>query len=315
MMRLWLVNDSKRIDILPLVSNLTWTENIDTLGVQLTFDVIYSDAQYIPDIEIAAGDHILLNEGDKNVFTGIIVTENYSGRNPISYTAMDYGFYLNKSEGIYQFNCTSDVAIKKILEEFNIKHAIEPMRTIIKQIYLDRVISDTIKDILKRSTEQTGISYNMEMQEDALSIVPFNNLILDIMYTIVSNPTRSRSITEMKNSIIMYTGNEDYNKVLVKEQNEAYIKQYGLLQHVENVDDSNIARARNIAKNLLADLGKVAEDSGCTVFGDIRLKAGRIIPITEPVTGLEGKYLIKSCTHQYGTQYTTDLVLKRWDNE
>lgn len=314
-MELWLVKNNNKTNILPLISNLTWTENIDALGVQLDFSLIHSDSAYIPILNIELGDHVILIDDTVNIFTGIIVTESKSGRQPIGYIAMDYAFYLNKNEDIYQFNCKSDVAIKKVLSDYSIKHNIIPMRTVIKQIYLDKTVSSIIQDILNRSTQQTGIQYNLEMSGDTLSIQSFEKLLIDGAYTLISNPTKTRSIQDLKNSIKIYTGNEDYNKIITRVKDDNLINKYGLLQQVESVEDRNIAQARNIAKKLLDVLSKIPEDNGCTVLGNIKLKAGRIITIQEEVTGLQGKYIIKSCTHNYGSQYTVDLGLKRWTDE
>ena len=65
------------------------------------------------------------------------------------------------------------------------------------------------------------------------------------------------------------------------------------------MDSKDIAQARNIAKNKLAELNKIAEDTSIELLGSDAVRAGRILEITEPITGLSGKYLVKECTHTY----------------
>lgn len=97
----------------------------------------------------------------------------------------------------------------------------------------------------------------------------------------------------MRNSIKVISN----NKIVAEIKNDELIKQYGLLQEVTSVEDKDIAQANNIANNLLNDLGKVFEESSFECPGDYRVRAGRLIEVNEPVTGINGKYLIKSCKH------------------
>lgn len=314
-MELWLSDGKTNTNILPLVGELSWAENVDTLGVQLDFNINYSDAKYFPKIDIEPGYQVSRVDGGNNLFEGVIITEGLNGRDPRSYTSMDYAFYLNKNEDIYQFNgIRSDEAIKRILRDYGISFNIAPIATTIKQIYLDKTLSFMINDILAQSTKQTGVKYNLEMVGRTLSIQPHKVMELEGVYTLISNPSRSRSIADMKNSIKLYTGNEDHNRIVTVAKNRELINRYGLLQQVESVDEKDIAQAKQIATQLLKELGKIPEDNSLTLMGDKRIKAGRVITIEEPITGMTGKYLIRDCKHTYGQQYTVDIGIERWSS-
>lgn len=57
------------------------------------------------------------------------------------------------------------------------------------------------------------------------------------------------------------------------------------------------AKAKSIAKEKLAELGKVFEENSVELPGDDRFRAGRLFEISEPITGMSGTYLITDVTH------------------
>lgn len=101
---LFLVRGKQKQNITPLIGNLSWSSNIDALGVELTFDYAYNDSKYLKPYDIVKiGDHVTLLNNGKVVGRFIVVDESVSGRSGKSYTAFDYAWYLNKSGVIIQF--------------------------------------------------------------------------------------------------------------------------------------------------------------------------------------------------------------------
>lgn len=309
--RIFDIYNGIQTNITPLVGDISWRDSIDTLGIQLDFNIANNDNGNIPKDILDIGHMIVLlgEKGNNEIFRGLPVTENKQGRQPIGYSCFDYGFYLNKSKEIYQFKkIKADVAIKKICTDFKIPiGSIISISTIINKIYYDKELSEIIKDILDIATKSTGIKYRMEFREGKFYIQKYTDMIIKASFDLggtiqditdfTSNPTRSRSIEEMKNSIKIYTGDENKIKVVATARDEKLIKEYGLLQEVQSVDEKDIAKAKNIANNLLKDLAKITEDNSIELIGNDDVRAGRILEINEPLTGMKGNYLIKDCTH------------------
>lgn len=307
-------------DITYLVGKLNLNSNIDTLGDQLDFDMPY--ASYLK-YEVNEGDTVRLFSGKKEVFLGIVVTKRNKTDNR-EFNCFDFAFYLNKSKIIKQFrNVSADTAIKQLLNEFSVPVGeISSMPVVINKIYYDKEVSEVLKDILEEVNKATGVRYLMEMNGGKLYIYKDTEKVVkatvkladnvapvDCMNTI-SNPIKTRSIEEMKNNIKLYVGNEDKVQVYAESKDDVLISKYGLLQETKSLEEKDIAQAKNIAQNLLKELGKVSEMVDFTILGSFDLRAGRIVEVNEPITEISGKYRIRSASHEIGANHKTRLELE-----
>lgn len=316
---LYCITNNRQYDITAIVGNLSWKSSIDQLGVQLDIDNAFNDDRYFPLNPVDMGSMLVLFGSDE-IFRGIAVTEQRNGRGAIQYTAFDPAFYLNQSKAVYQFNSlAANLAITKILNDFGVPiGTIAAMPTRITKIYSGNGVADIVKDIISQVQGATGVKHRMEMRAGKLYIERQQDLIIKPTFTLavnlasvpataaISNPQRKRSIENMKNHIVI-TSND---KVVAEVKDDALIKKYGQLQEVQSLDQDQAGSARVVAANLLKDLGKILEENSIELPGNDEVRAGRLIPITEPVTGMSGNYLIKDVTHTVkGGIHTMSLSL------
>ncbi|SMG58192.1 XkdQ/YqbQ family protein [Paenibacillus aquistagni] len=311
MHELILVQGKTKRNITQLVGNVTWSSNMDALGVELSFDYAFNDSVHFEKFDlIEIGNHVVLMNEGKVISRFVIVAESVSGRFGKSYTCFDYSWYLNKNETVIQFiKASASQAIAKMLDRFGIKHKITPIKTLITKIYKDMTISDIINDILEQATQETKTKYRLEMNKDVLTISKMSDLVISPKVRLSSNiplipipsalgnPSRSRSIEDMKNNVIVVNGKEDSSKVLASLKDSKSMARYGQLTEVITADEKNESQARNIAKNTLAEMNRIKETVSIEMLGHDDVRAGRILAIKEPVTGLSGNYLIVSASH------------------
>ncbi|OCZ53789.1 hypothetical protein [Dehalobacter sp. TeCB1] len=296
--------------------NITWQSAADTLAQQLDFTAPVGTAlsKYFSQPALGVGSIVSL-QGKAEILRGIVIKESRTGELARSFTCLDFGFYMGQSQGIYQFNKMAvKYAIGKILEDFKIKHNIsnDLYKVFVTKIYKDVVISDILKDLLDLAFKETGKKYIMEMRGDtffvvlddaSLKIAPKIQLAVGTPEVVVSNtissPTRELSIENMKNIVVITSGDEDKPGILAEVQNDALIRKFGRLQEVQSVSDKDKAQAKNMAQNLLAELGKVVETSSFEVVGHEDLRAYRRLDVNEPITGLTGTFRIISANHSY----------------
>ncbi len=210
MHQLFCITNNQQYNITPMIGDMSWQSSTDQLGVRLDFENAYNDDRYFPINPVDIGSIIILSN-QAEIYRGVAVKENRSGRGAIQYNSFDFAFYLNKSKAVYQFRkMPADGAIKKMLGDFGVPFSITSIPIPISKIYSGTVVSDIIKDILEQAQKATGIKYRLEMRADTLYIEQQQDLIVTPTFKLcdifgpypvtaaVSNPTRSRSIEEMR---------------------------------------------------------------------------------------------------------------------
>lgn len=303
---------SKTVDITEITSSISWSDSIDTLGTKLSFDVPKKLAT------IKLGDKILMIKdfNKKEIFRGVVIESSDDGIN-ICLQAYDYGFYLNKSKILIQFNSVeADEAIRKVCEKQNISLKDVPqMGQRISKIYKDKTAAEIIKDILNQVTDETGDDYRMEMDGGSLIISKREELIVNTRVKLASNlassdyrdligdVSREQSLEEMRNSILVCSDNEKEMRTLSLARDPAGINHYGLLQEIISVDEKDESKAHSIANNKLKELNKVSDTLEVKCIGDENLKAARTIELSLDDFDLDGKYLIKSSKHTYSNNF------------
>lgn len=305
-----LISADKKLDIMPFVNGLKWKDSIDTLGIEMFFQI--SDDPYDKNFnflkEITLGTGLTLIKDD--AITQVIVVSEQKNEKTRELTCYDYAFWLNKSTTIKQFNkVNSTKAITELCNEFNIKVEVKELESVITKIYNDTAVSEIIKDIIELNTAENKKKYTMEMNNTTLVIKPYEKIIIDTNYKLsvnniikasdfVGNVSLSRSIVDMKNKIVVVSGNEKKQRIVAIAEDSESIKKYGLLQEVEKYDEKTKGNVNNIAVNKLKELNKINEDLSLTILGNEKIRAGRILELNISSYELIGEFLIKECEHE-----------------
>lgn len=282
-----------------LAANLSWSSNADSLGQSLTFEMPFDETgALLPKAFIKEGDKVTLRYKSKIVFFGIVVSVSARARAARAYTCFDLAFYLNKSKLTIQFNNKSaDACIVDICKRFNIKVTVTSIPFKIKKIYKAETVSEILKDILSIAEKRSGKKYRFEMRATTLTIFVWRDMVVKLDADWISEPERTTSIENMINSVEIVAGDEKSVKTVASSRDAASIKKYGLLHHSEEIDEKEKAKAKQVADNLLKEMNKIVETGSVTLPGNYEARAGRMIRLNEPVTGLVGEYAITDAQH------------------
>ncbi|WP_342510592.1 hypothetical protein MKY34_11320 [Sporosarcina sp. FSL K6-1522] len=305
---LWVVKGATMTNITPLIGTISRRSNKDELGEEITFDIAFNDVKHFPKNPCEIGDMVVLKNANYEITRALIVDEDRSGISPIGYTAFDFAFYLNKSSSIYQFRkMRADQCIRKVVNDFGVPIGnIVSMPVGIDKIFPDDAPSDIIKEIIEFVEQKLGVKYLMEMRQGKLFIERQGDLVIKAMFkpfpdaflmdatNAIASPSRKRSIADMVNSI-QVVGNDD--KLVLTRDDTAMVNKYGKLQKVVQLDQDEKRSAAEIARNELKELSKVSEEVSIELLGDDSVRAGRLLVVNEPVTGIKGTYLINDVSH------------------
>ena len=320
-----IIKQSKSYDISDIVGGISWSDNVESLGMEFCFSVGVSDEIYFSKFVIDVGDMGIFRK-ESEIFRGIIVNKTISDTTEQKFKAYDFCWYLNKSKLIKQFNgINAGEAIKQLCSEMNIKLGkIATMKSNISHIYYDKTVSDIIDDILEQETAETAKIYIKEMRGDSFYIFEKGTLFIKPMYQPAFNISafpvtnaigsfdREWSIEDMKNAVKIVSASEKSVRILGEAQHEQNIQKYGLLQEIETVDEKDFNKAQNIAQNKLEQYNKVGETFHVDLLGDDTTRAGRMIIIDNEKIDVSGDFFIKNCNHTVsGGVHTMSMELEK----
>ena len=298
-------------DVSDIIGNLTWRDTVDTLGVEVDFDLPINryDKKFEFLYDITLGDPIqILNDKGETLVQAIIVSETPNGK-ITSFTAYDMAWYLNKSTIIKQFKkMIGNDCVKSLCKEIGINVEVTGLDTKIDKIYKDKAVSEVIKDIIEQCSQFNSKKFFIEYDKDTLRIMPYKKIKVVGQYEIQKNKfinineniggvSLSKSIVDMKNSVLVVTENKGAIRTIGEEQDSKSIEKYGKLQEVVTLDEKEFSKANLVAKNELKKLNRITEDFSIDVLGDDNVKSGRVIDIDLPLFNLKGEYLIKESNH------------------
>lgn len=298
-------------DISDIIGNLTWRDTVDTLGVEVDFELPMNkyDKKFEFLYDITLGDPIqILNAKGEVLVQAIIVTETPNGK-ITSFTAYDMAWYLNKSTVIKQFKkMIGNDCVKSLCKEIGIDVEVSGLDTKIDKIYKDKAVSEVIKDIIEQCSQFNSKKFFIEFDKNKLIVSPYKKIKVFGTFEIqkdkfininenIGGVSLSKSIVDMKNSVLVITENKGAIRTIGEEQDSKSIEKYGKLQEVVTLDEKEFSKANLVAKNELKKLNRITEDFSIDVLGDDNVKSGRVIDIDLPLFNLKGEYLIKESNH------------------
>ena len=115
-------------NITPVTANYTRSDNIESLGMQLSFDLLNNplDTNYNKN-RLEIGGKVVMSNNGKTVFFGVIMAQTHSHFTQLSYKCYDYAYYLNKSVAVGGFklckrSVLKDVFNNGVLASESLKH-------------------------------------------------------------------------------------------------------------------------------------------------------------------------------------------------
>lgn len=305
-------------DISKNIGNLSWKNSIYELSTTLSFETAKTDNAYLKDLiySPAPGD-IIRMVTNVEVFRGVVVKIDDGDKYKNKYSAVDLGWYLNKTSQTYQFKkMPVSKAITEICADLSIPiDSVPDIPTKVTQIYFDKAISDIIKDLLSKA----GGDYNYDFTPQGLRVYKIGDLIAYPEFRLASNlpqhfspdfkggVSHSVSIEEMKNAVKVVSEKDNVYKELMTLQYDDKVSKYGFLQKVVKIDPEK-ENAEVVANSELWANGREKETFSFEILEkyDSYTRAGEVILVDGT------QYVIESTSHSYkGGWHYNKLELRR----
>lgn len=310
--------ESRDYDITNLLTRYSWSGSIEQGVRSFSFDILNAPedkniSSLIPPINI--GDLIWFFTDstdyvpDYLCFVGRIYGTNKGNeKGSINYSCLDFLNNLCKSEANKTFETTAEGIATSLIGEFSLQAGIiTPTGVNIgTQVFEEKTYYEMIVESYKKASKSTGIKYYVSMEGAYVMVLPegYTHVPLKIEEgkNIITS-SFSESITDMVNRVKVYDSD---NKFLTQVENTIDIQKYGLFEKIyTKTDDEDMTTGATL------ELKTVEKDIKFTVLGHQSYWSGRSVDVVDPVTNLNGKFIITNDLHTWvDGKYTTQLELK-----
>lgn len=306
-------SENRTIDITNVVKNgAKLKKNINEFAWVLDFNITRNNI--FNNIEV--GDIIVLKLDNKEIFSGIVITGDITN---LTFKAVDYAWYFNKNEEIYQFeDVESSIVVRKLIETFGGKTGnIETTNTVVDKFYFGKTLGAIIKEIIKNIKDlenqefrffykNTKFHFERSKKNKYLrnQYIPINSLkavLNDYSFNAlnyIKEPKRKLSIEGMHNAIKVYkTSGKEYIQISgARDKNN--IDKYGLMQKLVSYKDNDLNGGNVTADSILSQENKVKEIISLEIptLSEF-IYDGELLNLNYEKYGIKGIYEVKGITY------------------
>jgi hypothetical protein len=308
-------------DITPVVQSVEWSGDVmqacRTLNVTLTNTLDGIKRLFT----FEKGREIRFYNAGVELFRGVIFADEISSDGTHSITAYDENIYLTKSIDSRKFvkMKASDI-VKRLCSDFGIPvgSIADTGYVIPKLILRDKTLYDMIITALTETKKHTGRRFillnkggKLVLQERKAQVTQF---VIENGVNIIS-ARYSQSIEDLKTQVKVVGGDDEKNPIVATVKNDALIKKFGIMQHLENADSElKKSQIEQLARQLLKERGTIDDEASVEAIGIDSVIAGTSVYVKEPLTGIMGGYYVITDSHRYenGT-HTMSITLSATD--
>ena len=295
-----------------VLSDVTWeTERKGTPG-KLSFKMLNDK------IDFTEGDTVQFKVDKKKIFLGYVFSMKSDKDNIIDVICYDQLRYLKNKDTYKVENQTSTEVIKMIADDFGLKYEnLEDTKFKIEyKIEDNQTLFDIIQNSLDLTLSNTNDLYVFYDDFGKLTLKHIKNMKLNILIDDESGENYSYE-TSIDNNVynqikLVYRNEDEQVREVYIEQDTNNIKEWGLLQYFENVNEkSNIKNKVQTLLKLYNQKSKVLKLNNICGHTDVR--SGSLIAVSLKVRNEKiNKYMmVEQCKHIFSeNHHTMDLLLK-----
>jgi len=315
MYKIMLTKDGQCKDISDFISDLSWSESLDTVGLSLSFSIPDTFEKYIPRILIMAGDIIQVFNDEGEMIRGVVtnISRDYPKR---TVKVSDFGFYLNKNDIVMQFkNKSVSESLKQLFSHIGVTvGSICDMPANVNNVYIKNV-NEIIKELIKIQQDNDGKKYYYELRAHKIYVFQLPTEPISYIFKPAINVGEfdvtdrkahgrgkySHSIENMKNRVTAVinsktTGNMPAMEYTVSDDEN--IKKYGLLAENYSVNSDDYKNIKNLANNELKEKNKLSRELSMDFIGHDSARPGRVMHIIDDYLCIDDFFRIKSVSHK-----------------
>lgn len=308
-----LYRDSKTYDISELVESIKWKGRKGSAARSVSISLLDCKGAQ-SGIDVTKGHQLIFSYKGKELFRGMIMSQQQSESFKMPITAYDNGIYLsnNKDTFVYENKTVHDIFID-VCKRFGIKYS-DVAKTSYKIPELTKSKTtawDAILDAISQDFKATGTKYYVNSSKGVLSLIKRRENILQWVFETGGNImsyTYKKSIEDIKTRLKILS---DEDKVYAVKKNTELEKKIGIFQDIEKKDDDlSEAKLQEHIKETLKEISTPEISLSVEALGipDVISGVGVYVIIDE--LGIKRTFYVDEDTHTFkGGSHTMNLTL------
>lgn len=308
-----LYKNGKAYDISELAESIKWKGRKGSAARSL--DVSLVDCENAKSgIDVTRGDQLVFSFKGKELFRGIIMSQQQSDKLKMPVTAYDNGIYLanNKDTFMYENKTVHDIFID-ICKRFGIKYSdVAETSYKIPELTKSKTTAwDAILDAVSQDFKATGTKYYVHSSKGVLSLVKRRENILQWVLETGGNIISynyKKSIENIKTRLKILS---DEDTVYAVKKNAELEKKIGIFQDIDKKDDDlSEAKLNQTIKETLKEISSPEISLTVEVPGipDVISGVGVYVIIDE--LGIKRTFWVDEDSHTFkGSSHTMNLTL------
>lgn len=293
--------------------DITWKTERKGYPGELKFNIIQDDV-----INVTEGNAVRLKKDGSNIFYGFIFSKSSDKEKVVTITAYDQlRYFKNKDTYVYE-NKTAGELIKMLANDFNMQTGTieDTGYKIASRVEENATLFDMVQNALDLTIQNKKEMYVMYDDFGKIALKNIASMVLDCLVDeeTAENYSYKSSIDENTyNKIKLVRENEETGKrdVFIA-QSSSNMNQWGVLQYFDTLQDGENGQSK---VNALLELynKKTRNLSIKKMFGDVRVRAGCLIPVKLNLgdVNLLKLMLVEKCTHTFKeSEHFMDITLK-----
>lgn len=308
-----LYRDGKTYDISELVESIKWKGRKGSAARSVSISLLDCKGAQ-SGIDVTKGHQLIFSYKGKELFRGMIMSQQQSESFKMPITAYDNGIYLsnNKDTFVYENKTVHDIFID-VCKRFGIKYS-DVAKTSYKIPELTKSKTtawDAILDAISQDFKATGTKYYVNSSKGVLSLIKRRENILQWVFETGGNImsyTYKKSIEDIKTRLKILS---DEDKVYAVKKNTELEKKIGIFQDIEKKDDDlSEAKLQEHIKETLKEISTPEISLSVEALGipDVISGVGVYVIIDE--LGIKRTFYVDEDTHTFkGGSHTMNLTL------
>lgn len=308
-----LYRDGKTYDISELVESIKWKGRKGSAARSVSISLLDCKGAQ-SGIDVTKGHQLIFSYKGKELFRGMIMSQQQSESFKMPITAYDNGIYLsnNKDTFVYENKTVHDIFID-VCKRFGIKYS-DVAKTSYKIPELTKSKTtawDAILDAVSQDFKATGTKYYVNSSKGVLSLIKRRENILQWVLETGGNImsyTYKKSIEDIKTRLKILS---DEDKVYAVKKNTELEKKIGIFQDIEKKDDDlSEAKLQEHIKETLKEISTPEISLSVEALGipDVISGVGVYVIIDE--LGIKHTFYVDEDTHTFkGGSHTMNLTL------